>query len=170
MIGTLKNRSCYVGRVYPRAQRAAKRRNPTSCNLIGNNGPLYCIRCGERSLKLLEVCGCIIVPRNRVAFCRPVSQINQFAAFAAKRPPGIVVPPGEAFALRAGVCLGGFFGRGFVSHDWVRVSIHLRGIVWAGMFSCPLRVVYVVRRAVLCRNEACCPRQTFMSDYAFRLI
>lgn len=159
-MGTLKNRSCYVGRVYPRAQRAAKRRNPTSCNLIGNNGTLYCIRCGEeRSLKLLKIPGCIVVPRNRVAFCRPVSQINQFAAFTAKWSPGIVVPPGEAFALRAGIGLGGFLGRGLVSHDWVRVFIHLRGVVWPGMFSCPLRIVYVVRRDVWCGNAGCCPRQ-----------
>ena len=159
MIGTLKNRSCRVGRIYPGAQRAAKRRNPTFCNLIGSNGTLYCIRCGERSLKLLEVTGCIIVTWNRVAFCRPVSQINQFAAFAAKWPPGVVVPPCEAFALRARVGLGSFLGRGLVSHDWVRVSIHLRGVVWPGMFSCPLRIVYVVRRDGWCGNEACCPRR-----------
>ena len=56
-----------------------------------------------------------------MALCRPVPEINQLAAFTTKRPPGIVVPASEAFALRAGVGLGGFFRRGFVSHGITRV-------------------------------------------------
>lgn len=45
-----------------------------------------------------------------MAFCCPVAQINQLAALTAKRPPGIVVPASQAFALWAGVGLSGVVG------------------------------------------------------------
>ena len=171
MIGALQNRPCRVGRVYPRAQRAAKRRNPTFCNPNGINAEFYFIRCVECSLKLLEVPGCIIVTRNRVALCRPVTQINQFAAFATKRTPGVIVPTCEAFALGAGVGLGGFLGRGLVSHDEVCVSIHLRGVVWVGMLFYPPRIVYTVLGVMLgVATNPVARGKRFMSDYAFRLI
>ena len=96
---------------------AAKRRNPTFCNPDANNAEFYFIRGVMRLLKLFKVSGRTVITWNSVALCRPVPEINQLAAFTTKRPPGIVVPASEAFALWAGVSLGGFLGRAFVSHD-----------------------------------------------------